>query len=519
VSPRLAASRPHGNGVAPLYERVVASLPGLCFAYDLQGSLLAWNDAFQIASGFSHGELALRTLRALVPDAAADLLAIGPAEGRAGVSVGGWDGSAGTGLAGSRDRGVGEGALRMGLVTRQGRRLALEAAVSPLIEGGRVVGGVVVGWDLREVERRQEQMIRIERLRALNELASGISHNINNRLTVILGRAQLAAKSARDEDLQDDLRAITRAARQSADLVQRLQNSTAFWVDRRTLPPIDVNDVVHEAAAWARAEWRGVAMPPITIIEDLADVAQPKGLADELQQVVRNMLTNAREAMPEGGTITVSTRQQGHWLLLRVRDTGEGMTEEVRRRVFDPLFTTRGPKSAGLGLSIAYGIVARHGGDIDVESAPGRGATFTVRLPTGLGDREAAHERSAGAGQGRILVVDDEGEICQMLTRLLSGEGYQVSVALDGQTALSLCSEGPFDLVITDLGMPDMSGWELADGLRALNPATRVLMVSGWELDVDRARLEEYNILEVLNKPFEIRALLDAVSRCLAAPA
>ena len=506
MSPYPAAPRPHESGAGLLYERVIASLPGLCFAYDLQGNLLAWNDAFQIASGYSHGELASRTLGGLIPDAAADLLAIGPAEGRGSASAAGWGG-------------VDEGALRMRLVTRQGRCLAVEAAVSPLAEGGRVVGGVVVAWDVREVQRRQEQMIRIERLRALNELASGISHNINNRLTVILGRAQLAAKSARDEDLQDDLRAIARAARQSADLVQRLQNSTASWVDRRSLPPIDVNAVVREAVAWARAEWRGESVPPITIVEDLPHVAQIKGLADELQQVVRNMLTNARDAMPEGGTITVSTRQQGHWLLLRVRDVGEGMTEEVRRRVFDPLFTTKSPKSPGLGLSIAYGIVARHGGDIDVESAPGRGATFTVRLPTGLGDRDAARERPGVAGQGRVLVVDDEGEICQMLTRLLSGEGYQVSVALDGQTALSLCGESPFDLVITDLGMPDMSGWELADGLRALNPAARVLMVTGWELDVDRAGLEEYNVREVLNKPFEIRTLLDAVSRCLAAPA
>jgi len=116
-------------------------------------------------------------------------------------------------------------------------------------------------------------------------------------------------------------------------------------------------------------------------------------------------------------------------------------------------------------------------------------------------------------------VVDDEGEICQMLTRLLSGEGFQVSVALDGHTALGLCGEGPFDLVITDLGMPDMSGWELADALRTLSPSTPVLLVSGWELEVDRARLEAYNVREVLNKPFEIRALLDAVSRCLAAAA
>lgn len=510
---RSAGPPSEGTRGGPLYERIVAGLPGLCLAYDLQGNLLAWNDALEVASGCSRGELVSRTLTDLLPDAATDLLAIGPAER--------WGRSANAGFD-PPDRGAAEGTLRMGLVTRQGRRLAIEAAVNPLIEGGRLVGGVIMAWDLREVQRRQEQMIRIERLRALNELASGISHNINNRLTVILGRAQLAFRSARDENLQADLNAITRAARQSAELVQRLQNSTACWVDRQGLPPVDVNAIVHEVAEWARAEWREGGMPadqPITIIEDLADVAQPKGLVDELQQVLRNMLANARDAMPEGGTITVTTRQQGHWLLLRISDTGEGMTEEVRRRAFDPLFTTKGPKSAGLGLSIAYGIVARHGGDIEVESIPGRGATFIVRLPTGGGRREAAREPAAGAGQKRVLVVDDEGEICQMLTRLLSGEGYQVSVALDGQTALSLCGESAFDLVITDLGMPDMSGWELADGLRSLSPTTRVLMVSGWELDVDRTRLAEYNIREVLNKPFEIRALLDAVSRCLAVSA
>lgn len=504
MSPRLAETSPEGKGIAALYGRIMASLPGLFLAYDLQGNLLAWNDAFEAASGYSRGELASRTLSELAPGAAADLLGMG--------------------------RDVTEGTQQMSLVTRQGRRLAIEATVNALTEGGQVVGGVMVAWDLREVQRRQEQMIRIERLRALNELASGISHNINNRLTVILGRAQLALRAARDENLQTDLQAnlqadlqaIMRAARQSAELVQRLQNSTACWVDRQSLPPVDVNAIVREAVEWARAEWReggGFGDPPPTIVEDLAQVAPLKGLAGELQQVARNILANARDAMPEGGTVTVSTRQQGHWLLLRISDTGVGMTEEVRRRVFDPLFTTKGPKSTGLGLSIAYGIVARHGGDIDVASVPGGGATFTVRLPTGQGRDEAAPERLAAAGHKRVLVVDDEGEICQMLTRLLSGEGYQVSVALDGQTALTLCGEGAFDLVITDLSMPDMSGWELADGLRTLCPATRLLMMSGWELDMNRTRLAEYNIREVLNKPFEIRALLDAVSRCLAAPA
>jgi len=487
-----------GRGAAAVYQHVVASLPGLCLAYDLSGNLLAWNDALEVASGYARGELASRALADLLPGAASDLLAIDSAE--------------------ADDRGEAEGALQTSLVTRQGRRLPIEATVNALLDGDRVVGGVMVAWDLRAVRRRQEQTIRLERLRALNELASGISHNINNRLTVILGRAQLASKTARGEDLQDDLRAITRAARQSAELVQRLQNSNASWVDRRALPPVDVNAVVREALERARAEWReGAASPAVSIVEDLAEVAQPRGLAEELQRAVRHMLANAREAMPEGGTVTIATRQQGHWLLLRVSDTGEGMTEEVRRRAFDPLFTTKGPKSAGLGLSIAYGIVARHGGDIDVESIPGRGTTFTVRLPTGAGRREAAREPVTGVDRKRVLVVDDEGEICQMLTRLLSGEGYRVAVALDGQTALTLCGEATFDLAITDLGMPDMSGWELADALRSQSPATRVLMVSGWELDVDRARLAEYNIREVLNKPFEIRALLDAVSRCLAA--
>lgn len=487
---------PEGGAIGSLHARIVASLPGLCLAYDLQGNLLAWNDALEAACGYGRGELAARTLPEVLPDAATDLIAGDATEARA--------------------RHGAEGTLHMDLVMRQGRRLAIEATVNPLREGDRVVGGVIVGWDMREVQRRQEGMIRIERLRALNELASGISHNINNRLTVILGRAQLASRTARDEGLQGDLQAITRAARQSAELVQRLQSSTACWVDRRGLPPVDVNALVREVAERTRAEWWESGGSSVTIVEDLADVALPNGSAEELQIVLRNMLANARDAMPVGGTVTVATRQQGPWLTVRVSDTGEGMTEEVRRRAFDPLFTTKGPKSTGLGLSIAYGIVARHGGDIDAASSPGRGSTFTVRLPTGSG-HEAARQPATVADRKRVLVVDDEGEICQMLTRLLSGEGYQVSVALDGRTALELSAEAGFDLAITDLGMPDMSGWELADALRRQSPGTRVLMVSGWELDVDRVSLAEYNVREVLHKPFEMRALLDAVGRCLAA--
>ncbi|HHX43458.1 MAG TPA: response regulator [Chloroflexi bacterium] len=494
----------NGAGTAAIYERVVASLPGLCLAYDVQGALLAWNDALEVAAGLTRDELGARTLSELLPEAASALLAVGT---RSGVAP---------------PRGATPGVLRLDLVTRQGRRLALEGTVSPITAGGRVVGGVLLALDLREAQRRREQIVRVERLRALNELASGISHNFNNRLTVILGRAQLAARTARDEDLQADLEAIARAARQSADLVQRLQSSTACWEDRRGLPCVDINTLVREEAERARTAWRvppQASAPEIRIHEDLADVAQPKGLADALRQVLQHMLDNARDAMPAGGTITLSTRQQGHWLLLRVSDTGEGMTEEVRRRAFDPLFTTKGPQSAGLGLSTAYGIVARHGGDIEIESIPGRGATFTVRLPTGGAPHPALPERPVAGGGQRILVVDDEGEICQMLTRLLEGEGYRVAVALDGQTALALCAAEGFDLVITELGMPDMSGWELADTLRRQCPDTRVLLMSGWELDVDGERLGQYNVHEVLHKPFEIRTLLDAVSRCLAASA
>ena len=179
-----------GRGAAAVYQHVVASLPGLCLAYDLSGNLVAWNDALEVASGYARGELASRAMADLLPGAASDLLAIDSAE--------------------ADDRGEAEGALQTSLVTRQGLRLPIEATVNALLDGDRVVGGVMVAWDLRAVRRRQEQTIRLERLRALNELASGISHNINNRLTVILGRAQLASKTARGEDLQDDLRATAR---------------------------------------------------------------------------------------------------------------------------------------------------------------------------------------------------------------------------------------------------------------------------------------------------------------------
>lgn len=238
------------------------------------------------------------------------------------------------------------------------------------------------------------------------------------------------------------------------------------------------------------------------------------GNPDELIQVASNLIFNAVEAMPAGGAITLRTRPDGEWVVLEVEDTGQGMSEATQRRVFDPFFTTK-PEGQGLGTSIVHGIVGRHGGEISVLSAAGRGTRFTVRLRPRAGP--ATHEevelRATGA-PGRalcVLLVDDDDAVRDVYTEALKIDGHRVRAESDGAGALSAVEAEAFDLVVTDLNMPGLSGTELTVKLKALQPGLPVILFSGW---ADPRRAEEIRragVDLVLEKPCAVETMLAAV--------
>jgi CheY-like chemotaxis protein/anti-sigma regulatory factor (Ser/Thr protein kinase) len=247
----------------------------------------------------------------------------------------------------------------------------------------------------------------------------------------------------------------------------------------------------------------------------LGAVPRVEGHPAELREVLTNLILNALDALPDGGTLSLVTRAVGNHVEIVVADSGVGMPEAVRRRIFEPFFTTKGPRGTGLGLAMAYGIVTRHGGQITVESQEGRGTEFTIRLPAA---RRAPPAPAPGMAlpperAARVLVIDDEPEVRDTLADILQAEGHQVVATSSGAEGLARFGEDGFDLVMTDLAMPAMSGWQVAEAVQARVPGLPVVLVTGWGVEVPADQLRKSGVARVLTKPFR----LDSVRELLAA--
>jgi CheY-like chemotaxis protein len=225
------------------------------------------------------------------------------------------------------------------------------------------------------------------------------------------------------------------------------------------------------------------------------------------------MIFNAIEAMPEGGKLTFKTEEASGWVCLSVSDTGLGMSDDVKARIFDPFFTTKGVKGTGLGMSVSYGIIRGHNGEINVESHPGQGTTMLIKLPIPAKLRPAPQPKLIpSARPGRILVIDDDGMVRELLSDILEAAGHTVVKAAGGREGIRLFRQDAFDLVLTDLGMPDCSGWEVATAVKGIAPRTPVALVTGWGLTLDRRKMKESGVDLVLNKPFQYPEVMALVA-------
>jgi len=223
--------------------------------------------------------------------------------------------------------------------------------------------------------------------------------------------------------------------------------------------------------------------------------------------------------MPTGGQITVTTQPQAHdWVEVRIADTGVGMTEEVKRRVFDPFFTTKGVTNSGLGMSVSYGIIKRHGGEVLIESEPGKGTTFVLHLPVGYGEEDPevhALKASRGISPARILVIDDDPAVRDILARMLRTRGHQVTAVGEAEEGVERFQKEGFDLVFTDLGMPRLSGWEVGKAIKGMNAKTPVAVITGWGLELNREEMRESGIDLIVSKPFNFDELGQVVAEAM----
>ena len=381
----------------------------------------------------------------------------------------------------------------------------------------RPLYGVALIQDITEQKRSEQELVRLERLHALGEMAAGVSHNLNNILATILGPAQLLKRGTDDPKLLREAEDIIRSTKRASDLVHRLnravQGDTGY-----TLQPVSIAHLVREAVRETRPWWKDEAEAQgiaIDIVTDLEDVPNIRGTQDGLHDILINLLFNAVDAMPGGGTITIEAQAAREEVRLAVSDSGIGMDEETRRRVFEPFFTTKADVGTGLGLSTVYGTVARWGGHIEVESAPGKGTTFTLRLPpwTEPGIEKSEDTAVRPARRGRVLVVEDEDNMRFLLQRVLEAD-HEVELAAGGREALERFTPGRYDAALIDLGMPEMPGDRVAQAMREVDASISTVLVTGWELEADDPRLSVFDLQ--IHKPFgDIDALRSVVARAV----
>lgn len=390
---------------------------------------------------------------------------------------------------------------------------------------------------IEEQERIREQFAQVEKLSALGELASGVAHDFNNTLAGILGRAELMMRKTPDADMKRGLGIIIKSAQDGAKTVKRIQD---FARQRRDLELeiVPVSELLNDISEITRPRWKTGAEAKSIHIELEVVCADPHlavlGDPSELRDVLVNMVFNAVDAMPEGGRLGLGTRQNGESVEITISDSGLGMTPEVRSRIFDPFYTTKGQAGMGLGLAVSYGIIRRHSGNIEVESEIGKGTTMCISLP--LAKIEAGSiapkapapeliETVTTAAQGgnvrsglalvkdtnllQILVVDDEEKVRVLLSEMLEDEGYTVTTASSGAEALETLSVRSFDLVFTDVGMPGMSGWEMVRTLRERGSEVPVAVVTGWGETVSSNDRKEADVQWVLAKPFSFSDIIE----------
>jgi PAS domain S-box-containing protein len=422
-------------------------------------------------------------------------------------------------------------------VRRDGTRFWAESVITPSGDGpgyAVVLRDASAKWQAEEAVRQTDEQARqAQRLEAVGRLAGGIAHDFNNLLTIILGNLDLILEHGAPADVQagllDDVRA---AGRRAAGLTRQL---LAFSRREQTVPRrVDVNASVSDMGSMLRR----VIAEHITLTTDLRPGLGPV-LVDpgQIEQVILNLVVNARDAMPKGGTLTIRTAERdvsrrelppdaegppGRYVVLAVGDTGHGMDAETKARIFEPFFTTKEVgKGTGLGLATAYGIVKQAKGWLAVDSRPGAGSTFRLFLPRAEGEvdsAEPAAEAPPQVGTETILLVEDEQALKVLAKRALESAGYTVLACPEGRAALeaSRYFTGPIDMLITDLVMPLMNGRQLAALLRQERPGMKVLLMSGYTDSVLANLSGPIPGEEMLDKPFvpseltrKVREMLD----------
>lgn len=359
---------------------------------------------------------------------------------------------------------------------------------------------------LKELRSSQEQVVRQERFTAFGEMAGGVVHDFNNSLMSIVGYSDLLLEDEtllRDPNIaRDYLRTINTAGCDAAQVVSRLRDFYRPREDADVFAALDINRLVEEVIPLTKPKWYDHALQTgrsINVEMELEKVAPVFGNAAELRQVLTNLLFNAVDALPGDGRITLRTKQENSFVHIDVADTGTGMTEETRRRCMEPFFSTKGENGTGLGLSMSFGIIRRHEGTIHIDSARGCGTTFRISLPAC--QQAARNEKLTSLKLDcalKVLVADDDDDAREIVTQYLHHDGHRVVAVESGAVALKSILQEHFDLLLTDHGMPGITGLQLAEVVRRVQPGIDIILLTGSETT---PAMESIAVDQVLKKP------------------
>jgi signal transduction histidine kinase len=377
---------------------------------------------------------------------------------------------------------------------------------------------------LEELRSAQYQLVQRERLGALGAMVTGIAHDFNNSLALILGYGERLERECRHAgvsgEISDCTQTIVAAALDAAETVARLRGFHRATEPNEERHAVRLDEIVSQAISFTKPRWQSESHGKGAPIECLCDFEQTPLIAGhpaELREMLTNLIFNAIDAMPQGGTISLRTRTEDDRVVLEMRDSGTGMSEEVKRRCMEPFFTTKGERGSGLGLSMVYGIIERHQGSMQVDSILGHGTTFTFTFPADFSGSVPESAEPAGISRPlRVLVVDDQPVLTEILAETLSRDWHTVTTAMNGRDALEKFEREDFDLVITDKAMPEMNGDQLAAAIKARAPGVPIIMLTGFgDLQDCGEEISEF-VDRILTKPAttsELRAAISAVVR------
>jgi len=404
----------------------------------------------------------------------------------------------------------------------------LEISLSPLVdfETGEVFGTIVVSEDITEKKKLEAQLIQSTKMSAVGQLAAGIAHEFNNILTGIIGYTSFAMSRDSVDQIKRDLKIVEKASSRAVEIVNKLLSFSRQKEEKFQLASLD--EVIEDTLALIEHTFQS---DKITILRHYGKIPPIRMNVGEIQQIILNMAINSKHAMPEGGVIAIGTELKGDYVKIDFSDTGVGIPKENLPRIFEPFFTTKGKDSlktgTGLGLSVVYAIIERHGGRIELNSEVGKGTTFTIWLPNiqrlsnvsspTSEKKEDGNKVLQTKRKGSILIADDEEFVCDIIEESLSSLGHNIVVAKDGETAMQLLNKNHFDIIFLNLGMPGKDGLDMITEMKLIDTSSAVVVISGRAEENISEEVLAKGAFSFISKPFTVHQIQNTVARILGA--